>query len=71
MVAEAAAQTKRTLGGDQALGVAVNINKLEDCERLVNTTRDVFGGLHILATSDDLEHATRQLRRALDIEGWG
>jgi NAD(P)-dependent dehydrogenase (short-subunit alcohol dehydrogenase family) len=54
--AEAAAHTERALGRGKALGAPVDINKLEDCERLVNATRDKLGGLHILVNAARRPH---------------
>jgi NAD(P)-dependent dehydrogenase (short-subunit alcohol dehydrogenase family) len=39
-----------------AIGVAADINKLEDCERLVNETRARLGGVHILVNAARRPH---------------
>ena len=55
--AEAAADIERQTARGAAIAVASDINRLEDCERLVDECRTRLGGLHVLV------NAARRLHR--------
>lgn len=54
---EAAADIERQTARDAAVAMAADINRLEDCERLVGECRTRLGGLHVLV------NAARRLHR--------
>lgn len=54
---EAAADIDRQTARGTAIGIAADINRLEDCERLVGECRARLGGLHVLV------NAARRLHR--------
>ena len=55
-VTEAAAQAGKSSGPGAAIAVAADINRLHDCERLVDECRTRLGGLHILVNAARRPH---------------
>ena len=53
---EAAAEIERQVGSDRVIGVPADINRLEDCERLVDECRTRLGGLHVLVNAARRPH---------------
>ena len=53
---EATAEIERQVGPDRVMSVAVDINRLEDCERLVGDCRTQLGGLHVLVNAARRPH---------------
>ena len=55
-VREAAAQIENDVGPGAAIAVAADINRLEDCERLVGECRTRLGGVHVLVNAARRPH---------------
>jgi 3-oxoacyl-[acyl-carrier protein] reductase len=51
-----AEEAAAALGGGDAIGIGVDINRLEECERLVGECRSRLGGLHILVNAARRPH---------------
>lgn len=55
-VEEAVAEIERELGRGVAIALPADINRLEDCERLVTECRTRLGGLHVLVNAARRPH---------------
>lgn len=54
--AQAAEEAAAEIGQDAAIGIAADINRLEDCERAVAECRSRLGGLHVLVNAARRPH---------------
>jgi NAD(P)-dependent dehydrogenase (short-subunit alcohol dehydrogenase family) len=53
---QATAEIERQVGPGKVMSVAADINRLEDCERLVDECRTQLGGLHVLVNAARRPH---------------
>jgi NAD(P)-dependent dehydrogenase (short-subunit alcohol dehydrogenase family) len=53
---EAAAEIEQQVGPGKVISVAADINRLEDCERIVHECRTRLGGLHVLVNAARRPH---------------